>query len=121
RKLRVRGAPAIGVAAAWGVYLAAKRNRPRTLAGFQRVVHRAADYLATSRPTAVNLFWALDRCRALADEFAEDTTPSEALAWLFAEAQAIHLSDQQTCAAIGQHGAPLIQGAKAVLTHCNAG
>lgn len=121
RKLRVRGAPAIGVAAAWGVYLAAKRARPRTLSGFQKAALRAADYLATSRPTAVNLFWALERCRALVGQMEADTTPAEALAWLFAEAQAIQLSDEKTCAAIGHHGAPLLARASAVLTHCNAG
>ncbi len=111
KRLSIRGAPAIGCAAAYGVCLS-----ETTTEG----VAKACDYLATSRPTAVNLFWALDRMRKRAAE----TPPEELRERLLDEAQAIHSEDRQMCAAIGNHGADLLadlpMGA-GVLTHCNAG
>jgi methylthioribose-1-phosphate isomerase len=121
KMLRVRGAPAIGIAAAYGVCLAVLRAKPRTLEAFQSTVSAAADFLATSRPTAVNLFWALDRCRALAAGMGPRTTVERAVERLIREARAIHRDDVQRCAAIGRHGAPLLEGMTGVLTHCNTG
>lgn len=109
-RLVVRGAPAIGIAAAYGVCLAAANDRAAYLA--------AIDYLATSRPTAVNLFWALDRMRSVVDATASDDHLAAAL---FAEAKTIHDEDRVMCRSIGRHGAGLLAECDAVLTHCNAG
>jgi methylthioribose-1-phosphate isomerase len=121
RSLRVRGAPAIGVAAAYGMYLGTARRRPRTLAAVRAAGAEVADYLATSRPTAVNLFWALDRCRAVLDALPDGTGAAEALARLHAEAVEIHEDDVRRCDAIARHGAGLLRKTRGVLTHCNAG
>lgn len=115
RRLVVRGAPAIGIAAAYGVCLAkdesGKFSRAAALA--------AAEYLATSRPTAVNLFWALDRMRAV---LAHETVEGEALRdRLLEEARRIHEEDRRMCRQIGANGAPLLAACSNVLTHCNAG
>jgi len=121
RMLRVRGAPAIGVSAAYGLYLGVASRKPATLKSFRTTARRVADYLATSRPTAVNLFWALDRCMAVVDALSGETTAKQALARLLDEAKAIHAEDEITCDQIGQHGAPLLAGITGVLTHCNTG
>ncbi len=114
RRLAVRGAPAIGCAAAYAVCLSA--------ATFD-TVEQACDHLATSRPTAVNLFWALDRMREAGKRGA--TLPAGEFAErMLAEAQAIHEEDRQMCADIGQHGADLLSDlpmGSGILTHCNAG
>jgi methylthioribose-1-phosphate isomerase len=118
RRLAVRGAPAIGVAAAYGVCVGVQRDRD---------VDEVCDYLATSRPTAVNLFWALERMRQAASRVGNAHHPSDRWALptlLLAEARAIHEEDRQQCAAMGRHGADLLadlpEGA-GLLTHCNAG
>ncbi|MCC6547542.1 S-methyl-5-thioribose-1-phosphate isomerase [Candidatus Sumerlaeota bacterium] len=121
RMLRVRGAPAIGVAAAYGLYVGVARTKPKNLKAFKRTVEKVAAYLATSRPTAVNLFWALKRCVNVASLMCEDTTVSAAHAELLAEAKRIHAEDFQTCELIGAHGAPLLTGCNGVITHCNTG
>jgi methylthioribose-1-phosphate isomerase len=121
KMLRVRGAPAIGVAAAYGVCLAVLKAKSKTVAMVQKVGAKAAAYLATSRPTAVNLFWALRRMEELLASFEASTDAKAAVGLLVAEAQAIEAEDRATCALIGQHGAPLLKGARGVLTHCNAG
>ena len=108
-RLVVRGAPAIGVAAAYGVCLAEGGHRESFL--------KAADYLATSRPTAVNLFWALERMKKVI-ESNEESDLREALV---AEATRIHDEDRQMCRDIGEHGAALLRECRRVLTHCNAG
>jgi methylthioribose-1-phosphate isomerase len=113
KRLVVRGAPAIGIAAAYGVCLA--RNEKGHLD--RRSVIDAIDRLATSRPTAVNLFWALDRMRSMTDRV-EDASLSESL---ISEATAIDNEDRRMCRAIGENGGPLLDGMAAVLTHCNAG
>ena len=121
KQLRVRGAPAIGIAAAYGVCvstrLAAQENW--TLARFKSVAKEAIDYLATSRPTAVNLFWALKRMQQRLDSFANESV-AEAAVCLLAEAHAIHQEDVVMCHAIGEFGADLLQDG-GVLTHCNTG
>jgi methylthioribose-1-phosphate isomerase len=108
----IRGAPAIGVAAAMGVALGVvRRNAP-----FDEVCAT----LAATRPTAVNLFWAIDRMKRL--HAALQGRPEEEIrARMVAEAQAIREEDIAVCRAIGRHGAPLVPGGKTVLTHCNAG
>ncbi|MCC7145095.1 MAG: S-methyl-5-thioribose-1-phosphate isomerase [Phycisphaeraceae bacterium] len=117
RRLSVRGAPAIGVAAAYACVLAVQPAGDRRAA-----LTQAATFLASSRPTAVNLFWALDRMQRVADP-----SPSA----LLAEAKAIHDEDQRMCQQIGRHGLELFrtlatrpqQGRRplGILTHCNAG
>ncbi len=77
-------------------------------------------YLATSRPTAVNLFWALDRMKAAAGKLV-GRPPTEIAACLLKEARAIHDEDRAMCRAIGEHGAKLLADGQGVLTHCNAG
>ena len=118
RALAVRGAPAIGVAAAYGVVLGAQAARG-DLADVRGAALAAAERLATSRPTAVNLFWALDRMRHAAEGFA--TSGHALLVALLAEARAIHDEDRAMCRAIGAHGARLLPDPARVLTHCNAG
>lgn len=121
RRLSVRGAPAIGVAAAYGVVLGARGRKPTSIAALRRAVEESAGYLATSRPTAVNLFWALDAMRAVARGLDESASVREGLSALLAEAQRIQADDEARCAAIARHGAPLLEGLAGVSTHCNAG
>ena len=122
--LTVRGPPAIGVAAAYGPVLALQKLDSGTTAaqGLQRTLE-ACDFLATSRPTAVNLFWALDRIRDKAQHVGAN--PSATLAELhtaiLAEAKAIHEEDVEMCRQIGQHGEAFIADGSGILTHCNAG
>lgn len=139
KRLAVRGAPAIGIAAAYGVCLAVRQDPQNAAAA-----RAAADYLATSRPTAVNLFWALDRIRRVIDGFEEaprahdggradeakqarsegnrrDTEADSLAGRLLREAVEIHDEDRRRCHSIGRFGAPLVEGCGGVLTHCNAG
>ena len=121
KMLRVRGAPAIGIAAAYGVVLGLQSAEEGEEAFFSRL-NEVVDYLATSRPTAVNLFWALDRMRRLAEQERANFAGGEQLREsLLTEAKAIHDEDRQMCHAIGGHGADLLKGVEGVLTHCNAG
>lgn len=116
QRLVVRGAPAIGVAAAYGVCLAIQPEN--SLEENHQAVLDAAEYLATSRPTAVNLFWALDRMTRVATA----NGPAEGLLnRLIAEAKAIHEEDREMCRQIGAHGAELLNRCHRVITHCNAG
>jgi methylthioribose-1-phosphate isomerase len=109
RNMTIRGAPAIGVAAAMGVALGVAEG-----ADFEEV----CTTLAATRPTAVNLFWAIDRMRRL---HASLTGAENRAAAMVREAQQIRLEDIAICEAIGRNGATLIPDAKTVLTHCNAG
>jgi methylthioribose-1-phosphate isomerase len=121
KRLRVRGAPAIGIAAAYGVCLAA---RDALSAGepFHERLAQATRLLAASRPTAVNLFFALDRMRARSESMRNaGADPQVITAALLVEAIAIHDEDRAMCRAIGQHGAALLPDRGGVLTHCNAG
>jgi methylthioribose-1-phosphate isomerase len=120
--MTVRGAPAIGVAAAGGVALAAAEAaaaHPRDLAAFRAVLDEAAAGLLATRPTAVNLRWALDEMRAVWR--ACDEAPGACAARLLAAARAIHDDDVARCLAIGAHGAALFGPGARILTHCNAG
>lgn len=120
RVLKVRGAPAIGVAAAYGLVLGLQSSRGASMNEFCADVDRVALYLSTSRPTAVNLFWALDRMKAVARE-AGPRSAAECHDRLFAEAGRIEMEDQAMCSAIGRHGSTLLKSGMSILTHCNAG
>jgi len=120
RNLRVRGAPAIGIAAAFGVVLGLADCDHAGQAWQQ--VRRTAEYLRTSRPTAVNLFWALERMEDAAQRALEPVLNlSRFRERLLQEARAIFDEDVAMCRAIGLAGAPLIRDGIGVLTHCNAG
>ena len=120
KALKVRGAPALGIAAAYGVLLGIKDFKGGDTAAFIRRVGEVCDYVGTSRPTAVNLFNALNQMRALA-EFNPDKSVSILKAVLEAEANAIFEEDRAVCRAMGVHGAQLIQNGDTVMTVCNAG
>lgn len=119
KTLQVRGAPAIGIAAAMGVATSIQ-NQGADTPSLATAALLAADYLATSRPTAVNLFWALDRMR----DVIRASTGLAPLAFkerLVREAIQIRDEDAAMCRAIGRHGATLLKDGDTVLTHCNAG
>ncbi|WP_195571939.1 S-methyl-5-thioribose-1-phosphate isomerase [Paenibacillus sp. 1001270B_150601_E10] len=121
-ELVVRGAPAIGIAAAYGVVLGSLNKGAQAREQWLQQVLADAEYLATARPTAVNLFWALDRMKAKAQALVETSIPVEELsAHLLEEAQAIHLEDERVCRSIGEHAVTLFEDGMGVLTHCNAG
>jgi methylthioribose-1-phosphate isomerase len=120
RAMVVRGAPAIGCAAAYGVALEALRLRAQPAADFAAGLERAFRHLSRSRPTAVNLFWALERMRA-AWEPLRPALPPRTAERLLAEAQAIHADDIEANRRLGAHGAALIPDGARILTHCNAG
>jgi methylthioribose-1-phosphate isomerase len=115
KSLRVRGAPAIGVAAAYGVIIGVRSGPDR-----QRFAEVSA-YLRTSRPTAVNLFWALERMERRFHALYSNTSTDGILKQMLVEAHAIRAEDAATCRAIGAAGAHLIHDGAGVLTHCNTG
>lgn len=118
--MKVRGAPAIGVAAAYGVYLGVKESQASSFTAFMEELNECTDCLATSRPTAVNLFWALDRMKRTARAW--NNVPVETIkANLLKEAQHIHKEDEQTNKKIGKHALNLLHDGMGILTHCNAG
>jgi len=121
RSLRIRGAPAIGIAAAYGVCLGLQPVRGAEESVFFARLDQVVDYLAGSRPTAVNLFWALDRMRATAMALRGQRNSAEIHDALLAEAAAIHEEDRAMCRAIGRYAAELLTDGSGVLTHCNAG
>ena len=124
----VRGAPAIGVSAAYGVAIEANRGRSDSSDKFQRRMQDAITTLGKSRPTAVNLFWALDRMRRKMEELtdrnspdAEPPSPTVVADQLMKEAQAMEEEDVSINRRIGAHGNTLIHDGARILTHCNAG
>jgi len=119
RSLRVRGAPAIGVAAAFGVALAAVGSRASTTEGLLADVNEAIVALRQTRPTAVNLFWALERMRKVALEAGEDVGVVKDA--LVKQANKMADEDEQRNRRMGDFGADLIEDGDTVLTHCNAG
>jgi len=119
KTLQVRGAPAIGIAAAMGVATAIQHSNGTTEELITEL-KTASDYLATSRPTAVNLFWALERMQTIATEN-KTLPPIELKICLINEAIKIRDEDAAMCHAIGRHGATLLKDGDTVLTHCNAG
>lgn len=130
-KLKVRGAPAIGVAAAWGLYVSVRDLQADTAAEFAEQVRETADYLNSSRPTAVNLSWALKRMVKTMEVYLEgiEAAPGNdeerKIHWtkevLKAEARRIHEEDIAACKAMGEHGLSLLKPGMGILTHCNAG
>jgi methylthioribose-1-phosphate isomerase len=122
RHLKVRGAPAIGISAAYGVVLGSRDAASQSSEDWYAEVVKHAAYLATSRPTAVNLFWALDRMKAKAKELAGKGIPTaECQELLVNEAIAIQSEDEETNRLIGIHALELFKDGMGVLTHCNAG
>lgn len=117
RAMVVRGAPAIGVAAAFGMVLAAQRALEHSLA-LPTVLDHAYQVLAAARPTAVNLFWALDRMRRVATDFSDKMS---VVAALEREALSIFREDYEVNRRMGEHGATLLPDGARVLTHCNTG
>jgi len=122
RSLRVRGAPAIGIAGGYGLVVAANEAREVGLTGAPARAHVLArsETLASARPTAVNLRWAVARALAALAALPADAPAADLAEWLLAEARAIHNEDRELCAAIGRHGAEILP-AGGVLTHCNTG
>ncbi|NIL97458.1 MAG: S-methyl-5-thioribose-1-phosphate isomerase [Planctomycetales bacterium] len=119
RSLRVRGAPAIGIAAAYGVVLGLQESGEDEADVWARLDAVTA-WLATSRPTAVNLCWALQRLQEVALGH-RGQGPASLRAALLTAARALHEEDRDICRAIGRHGGPLLADGSGVLTHCNAG
>jgi methylthioribose-1-phosphate isomerase len=120
RMLRIRGAPAIGVAAAYGVVLGAQESTAGEPDALRAEIEQAITRLRATRPTAVNLSWALDRMAGVIDRQA-GAPPEQVKKALLKEALEIHREDAGLCLRIGQHGDELIPDGARVLTHCNAG
>lgn len=118
--LKVRGAPAIGVAAAIGVYLAARDIKTQEYDAFLKEFQAAKEYLASARPTAVNLFWALNRMEQVVLDN-KDKPVSRIVQLLHDEAVEIREEDIRVCKSIGEYGLSLIKDGDGILTHCNAG
>ena len=116
RTLEIRGAPAIGIAAAYGIALAVQQTRETDI----DAVARIGEMFKSTRPTAVNLFWAADRMVRTARELCGRTI-DEMVSALWAEAESIHREDQEMCRRIGEYGAELVPHQATILTHCNAG
>ena len=119
-ELKVRGAPAIGVAAAYGVAIGAWEAMSADEEAFRDAVLSAIDRLAGTRPTAVNLFWALHQMRAIVDDNAQ-ASRQELYGLLRDEANRLCEEDKAICRRLGQHGATLLNDGNRILTHCNAG
>lgn len=120
KKLRVRGAPAIGIAAAFGLYVCSLKFQGKSVVDFKKEFEETRDYLATSRPTAVNLFWALDRMTKRFEK-EESKTVDEIKIALLDESEKILAEDQAMGRAIGEYGLSLLKPGMGLLTHCNAG
>ena len=122
RTMVIRGAPAIGVAAAMGIALGMRRSTAKGTKQFAVEFQKTCDMMAATRPTAVNLFWAIDRMKRTFSEGAlAGESPTELVARLDREARAIHDEDVANCRTMGQFGATLVPDGARVLTHCNAG
>lgn len=120
RRLAVRGAPAIGVAAAYGMALGALEYQGQDRAELLAHLHNVQAILAATRPTAVNLFWALERIEAKLDQV-KNRSVAEIQAALIQEAQMLEQEDVKTNQAIGRHGNTIVPPRARILTHCNAG
>ena len=121
-KLKVRGAPAIGVAAAYGIYICTRDIEAESAREFAEKFHEIKEYLASARPTAVNLSWALERMeKRLMGLIAEAGSLKDIKEKLLAEAEAIRIEDEEACKAMGEYGLSLLRPKMGILTHCNAG
>src|SRR5688572_5489841 len=122
RTMVIRGAPAIGVAAAMGIALGMRRSTAKGTKQFAVEFQKTCDLMAATRPTAVNLFWAIDRMkRTFAEGAQAGESTDELVARLEREARAIHDEDVANCKTMGAFGAALVADGSRVLTHCNAG
>lgn len=122
RSLKVRGAPAIGMAAAYGLYLGVRRSQEENVNAFIAELEKKSDYLETARPTAVNLFWALKRLKERAYQGQKQGMNVEFIKnILLEEALQIQEEDEEICRKIGEHAISLFQDGMGILTHCNAG
>jgi methylthioribose-1-phosphate isomerase len=121
KTLQVRGAPAIGIAAAMGLYLHMQPLTDMPVEAFTREFEKTRVYLSSSRPTAVNLDWALARMARVFDENKKTESIPDIIQALKNEALLIHKEDADVCKAIGEHGAALLKPGMGILTHCNAG
>jgi methylthioribose-1-phosphate isomerase len=122
RTMVIRGAPAIGVAAAMGIALGMSRSTAKGTRQFAVDFQKICDMMASTRPTAVNLFWAIERMKRVFGEGARSgESPDELVARLAREARAIHDEDVASCRAMGGFGAQIVPDGARVLTHCNAG
>ena len=122
RTMVIRGAPAIGVAAAMGVALELRRSTATGTTQLATEFYRTCDLLGATRPTAVNLFWAIERMkRVFAGAMRAGQSTDELTATIIAEAARVHDEDVASCRALGQHGAEVVPDEGRVLTHCNAG
>ena len=118
----IRGAPAIGVAAAMGIALGMQRSKSQGTRQFTVEFNKLCDLMAATRPTAVNLFWAIKRMKdAFSAAAMAGKSVAEIQAALVAEAQAIHDEDVDSCKTMGRHGAAVVPARARILTHCNAG
>jgi methylthioribose-1-phosphate isomerase len=120
KRLKVRGAPAIGVAGAFGVLLGIKNAKAGSYKVFKNKMDSAIRYLASSRPTAVNLFWALERMKKCAQKNAAKPL-GQVKKMLLEEAFSIMREDQEVCRRMASFGSRLIKNGDRILTHCNAG
>jgi methylthioribose-1-phosphate isomerase len=122
RNLKVRGAPAIGMAAAYGLYLGVQNSQIGNVSAFISDLEIKSDYLATARPTAVNLFWALNRIQEKAYlEQKQGSNVKFIKKALLNEALEIQKEDEEVCRKIGEHAYTLFHDGMGILTHCNAG
>ena len=122
RTMVIRGAPAIGVAAAMGIALGMKRSTAKGTRQFAVDFQKTCEMMAATRPTAVNLFWAIDRMKGVFAETAQAGASADEIAdRLEVEARAIHDEDVAACRAMGAFGADVVPDGARVLTHCNAG
>ncbi len=119
-QLKVRGAPAIGICAGYGIYCLARQIKAADYEEFLHIFQKHKDYLCSSRPTAVNLSWALNRMERVVTENKKKSIP-DILNLLKKECQAIHQEDIRMCRAISEYGLSLLKEGDGVLTHCNAG
>ena len=119
KRLSIRGAPALGVAAGMGMALASLVSKAKSLEEMKAELKETSSYIASTRPTAVNLFWALDRQMKIIDDFSGEMGELKKL--LTKEALEIAREDEEMCKAIGDHGAKVVKEGWNILTHCNAG
>lgn len=120
RRLQVRGAPLIGIAAAYGIVLGVRKAAMGPREAFSEALDAVCEQMASTRPTAKNLFWAVERMRSVA-RLKMHLTGNEIYSSLMSEAALIHEEDAAMCLAIGEHGAPLVPQDAVILTHCNTG
>jgi methylthioribose-1-phosphate isomerase len=119
KKMKVRGAPAIGIAAACGLYISVRDFEGRNLEEFRHEVHENAVYLVKARPTAVNLSWALNRMEEKLAGYQGSVNGAKRL--LYEEAATIRQEDEASCRRMGEYGLSLLKPGMGILTHCNAG